>query len=78
MTNKKGKVESKEASATGKHTYWHIQVWTQALKAARKELKATGPRGGRRKDPGEEDLRHEHQGSPPEAPSGGLRGGAKN
>ena len=78
MTNKKEKVELKEASATGKHIHWRIQAWTLASKAARKELKATGPRGGRRRYPGEEDLRHEHQGSPPEAPSGGLRGGAKD
>ena len=42
MKNKRGKVVSKKASATGKRAYKHIQAWTQAVKAARKELKVTG------------------------------------
>ena len=38
----KGKVVSKKASTTGKRAYKHIQAWTQAVKAARKEFKVTG------------------------------------
>ena len=38
----KNKLVLKKAGRTGKSSYKHIQAWTQAVKAARKELKVTG------------------------------------
>merc|ERR1719409_1419820 len=39
LKNKRGKVVSKKQKAAGKRAYKHIQSWTNAVKAARKELK---------------------------------------
>ena len=40
--NEQGKVVSKRASSTGKRAYKYTQVWTQDVKAARKEFVVTG------------------------------------
>ena len=42
LKNKRGKVVSKKQNAAGKRAYKHIQSWTNAVKAARKELKVRG------------------------------------
>merc|ERR1719163_2301802 len=42
LKNKRGKVVSKKQNAAGKRAYKNIQSWTNAVKAARKELKVRG------------------------------------
>merc|ERR1719453_2808429 len=40
--NKRGKVVSKKASASGKRSFKHIQDWVSSVVAARKALQVTG------------------------------------
>merc|ERR1711964_39447 len=42
LKNKRGKVVSKKQNLAGKRAYKNIQGWTNAVKAARKELKVRG------------------------------------
>merc|ERR1719487_2102275 len=42
MRNKRGKVVSKKASASGKKAFTHIKDWVTSVVAARKALQVTG------------------------------------
>merc|ERR1712046_214478 len=42
MRNKRGKVVSKKASASGKKAFTHIKDWVSSVVAARKALQVTG------------------------------------
>merc|ERR1711964_767038 len=62
LKNKRGKVMGKKQNAAGKRAYKNIQSWTNAVKAARKELGAR-LRGGQREDPAGQGHLREGQGT---------------